>query len=73
MVSASFSAIGFVLLAIACGFGFQRSEDDAGADDEEADDGGSVSIGWFVHYLLSFKARGVAPGRERRRSPCSAR
>ncbi len=56
VVSASFSAIGLVLLTIACGFGFQRSEDEAGADDEEADDGGSVSIGWAVHYLLSLKA-----------------
>jgi S-DNA-T family DNA segregation ATPase FtsK/SpoIIIE len=61
VVSASFSAIGFVLLAIACGFGFQRSEDDAGADDEEADDGGWVSIGWVVHYLLSFKALVLRP------------
>ncbi len=61
VVSASFSAIGFVLLAIACGFGFQRSEDDDGADDEEADDGGWVSIGWVVHYLLSFKAWVLRP------------
>ena len=61
VVSASFSAIGFVLLVIACGFGFQRSEDDAGADDEEADDGGWVSLGWVMHYLLSFKAWVLRP------------
>jgi DNA segregation ATPase FtsK/SpoIIIE, S-DNA-T family len=52
VVLASFSAIGLVLLAIASGFGFQRSDI---AEDEE-DDGGSVSIGWAMHYLLSFKA-----------------
>jgi DNA segregation ATPase FtsK/SpoIIIE, S-DNA-T family len=61
VVSASFSAIALVLLTVACGFGFQRSEDEAGADDEEADDGGSVSIGWAVHYLLSFKAWVLRP------------
>jgi DNA segregation ATPase FtsK/SpoIIIE, S-DNA-T family len=54
VVTASFSAIGLVLLTIACGFGFQRSEDDVGADD--AEDSGSVSIGWAMHYLLSLKA-----------------
>jgi DNA segregation ATPase FtsK/SpoIIIE, S-DNA-T family len=50
-----------VLLTIACGFGFQRYEDDAGADDEEADDGGWISIGWVMHYLLSFKAWVLRP------------
>jgi DNA segregation ATPase FtsK/SpoIIIE, S-DNA-T family len=61
VVMASFSAIAFVLLAIACGFGFQRSEDDVGADDEEGDDGGWVSIGWAMHYLLSLKAWVLRP------------
>jgi DNA segregation ATPase FtsK/SpoIIIE, S-DNA-T family len=60
VVLASFSAIALVLLAIASGFGFQRSEDDD-AEDEEADDGGSVSIGWAMHYLLSFKAWVLRP------------
>jgi DNA segregation ATPase FtsK/SpoIIIE, S-DNA-T family len=54
VVTASFSAIGLVLLTIASGFGFQRSEDAAGADDEE--DGGSISLGWAMHHLLSLKA-----------------
>jgi S-DNA-T family DNA segregation ATPase FtsK/SpoIIIE len=61
VVLASFSAIALVLLAIASGFGFQRSEDDDSADDDETDDGGSVSIGWAMHYLLSFKAWVLRP------------
>jgi DNA segregation ATPase FtsK/SpoIIIE, S-DNA-T family len=60
VVSASFSAIGLVLLAVASGFGFQRSEDDA-AEDEDEGDGGSVSIGWAMHYLLSLKAWVLRP------------
>jgi DNA segregation ATPase FtsK/SpoIIIE, S-DNA-T family len=54
LVTASFSAIALVLLAVASGFGFQRSEDEIGADEEE--DGGSISIGWAMHHLLSLKA-----------------
>jgi DNA segregation ATPase FtsK/SpoIIIE, S-DNA-T family len=62
VVTASFSAIGLVLLTIACGFGFQRSEDEDSADDEEReDDGGWISIGWAMHYLLSFKAWVLRP------------
>jgi DNA segregation ATPase FtsK/SpoIIIE, S-DNA-T family len=61
VVSASFSAIALVLLTIACGFGFQRSEDEVSADDDGEDDGGSVSIGWAMHHLLSLKAWVLRP------------
>jgi DNA segregation ATPase FtsK/SpoIIIE, S-DNA-T family len=58
VVTASFSAIGLVLLTIASGFGFQRSADDA---EDEEEDSGWVSIGWAMHYLLSFKAWVLRP------------
>ena len=60
----SFGVIGFAMLAVACGFGFRRPEeanDLADADEAEEDEGGSVSIGWVVHYFLSLKARFFRP------------
>jgi DNA segregation ATPase FtsK/SpoIIIE, S-DNA-T family len=61
----SFGVIGFAMLAIACGFGFQRPDganDLADAEEaDEEDEGGSVSIGWVVHYFLSLKARFFRP------------
>ena len=62
MAAVAFGVVGFVLLVIAAGFGFQRSADAAHAKDaeeevDEEDEGGSVSIGWLVHYFLSLKFR----------------
>ncbi len=70
VAAVSFGIVGFAMLVIASGFGFQRpdgaqkAQDDAQDADEEADDedeGGSVSIGWVVHYFLSLKARLFRP------------
>jgi S-DNA-T family DNA segregation ATPase FtsK/SpoIIIE len=70
VAAVSFGIVGFAMLVIASGFGFQRrdgaqkAQDDARDADEEADDedeGGSVSIGWVVHYFLSLKARLFRP------------
>jgi S-DNA-T family DNA segregation ATPase FtsK/SpoIIIE len=66
VAAVAFGVIAFVLLVIAAGFGFQRSADAAHAKDaeeevDEEDEGGSVSIGWLVHYFLSLKARVFRP------------
>jgi S-DNA-T family DNA segregation ATPase FtsK/SpoIIIE len=62
LAALSFGVIGFVMLAIASGFGLKRGEGDvADAADEEDDEGGSVSIGWVVHFFLSLKARVLRP------------
>jgi DNA segregation ATPase FtsK/SpoIIIE, S-DNA-T family len=57
------AASAFWAVAVATGVGFHRRSVDADDEDEEdsEDDGeeeeASVSIGWFVHSLMSFKAR----------------
>jgi S-DNA-T family DNA segregation ATPase FtsK/SpoIIIE len=66
VAAVAFGVIAFVLLVIAAGFGFQRAADAAHAKDaeeevDEEDEGGSVSIGWLVHYFLSLKARVFRP------------
>jgi S-DNA-T family DNA segregation ATPase FtsK/SpoIIIE len=66
VAAVSFGIIGLVMLVITSGFGFQRSDgaqDAEGAEEEaeEDDEGGSVSIGWVVHYFLSLKARLFRP------------
>ena len=66
VAAASFGIVGFVMLVIASGFGFQRPDgaqeaDDAEQEAEDEDEGGSVSIGWVVHYFLSLKARLFRP------------
>jgi DNA segregation ATPase FtsK/SpoIIIE, S-DNA-T family len=68
VAAVSFGIIGFAMLVIASGFGFQRPEGapdareaDEEAEDEDEDEGGSVSIGWVVHYFLSLKARLFRP------------
>ncbi len=60
----SFGVIAFLMLVIASGFGFQRPADadqDTGEAADEDEEGGSVSIGWLVHYFLSLKARVFRP------------
>ncbi len=66
VAAVSFGVIAFVMLVIASGFGFQRPGkaehmEDAEEETDEDDEGGSVSIGWLVHYFLSLKARVFRP------------
>ena len=66
VAAVSFGIVGFVMLVIASGFFFQRPDGAQHAADEEQeadedDEGGSVSIGWIVHYFLSLKARLFRP------------
>jgi S-DNA-T family DNA segregation ATPase FtsK/SpoIIIE len=63
VAAVSFGIVGLVMLVIASGFGFQQSDgaQDPEEEAEEGDEGGSVSIGWVVHYFLSLKARVFRP------------
>jgi S-DNA-T family DNA segregation ATPase FtsK/SpoIIIE len=66
VAAVSFGVIAFAMLVIAAGFGFHRPDKAQHVDDEEEeagedDEGGSVSIGWVVHYFLSLKARVFRP------------
>jgi S-DNA-T family DNA segregation ATPase FtsK/SpoIIIE len=63
VAAVSFGIIGLAMLVIACGFGFQRSGEEQDVEEaaDEDDEGGSVSIGWVVHYFLSLKARFFRP------------
>jgi DNA segregation ATPase FtsK/SpoIIIE, S-DNA-T family len=66
VAAVTFGVIAFAMLVIASGFGFQRSGDaehveDAEEEADEDDEGGSISIGWMVHYFLSLKARVFRP------------
>ena len=66
VAAVSFGIVGFVMLVIASGFFFQRPDgaqeaEDAEEEADEEDEGGSVSIGWVVHYFLSLKARLFRP------------
>jgi DNA segregation ATPase FtsK/SpoIIIE, S-DNA-T family len=66
VAAVTFGVIAFVMLVIASGFGIQRPADadhveKAEEEADEDDGGGSVSIGWLVHYFLSLKARVFRP------------
>jgi DNA segregation ATPase FtsK/SpoIIIE, S-DNA-T family len=63
VAAVSFGIISLAMLVIACGFGFQRSGEERDVEEaaDEDDEGGSVSIGWVVHYFLSLKARFFRP------------
>jgi DNA segregation ATPase FtsK/SpoIIIE, S-DNA-T family len=57
---AFFGTLALVTVAIACGFGCHRPDDE---DWDDADRASSISLGWLVHAFLSLKAQAVVAAR----------
>jgi len=57
----TFGVLALLTAGIASGFGCHQPDREDTDDEDQADDAGSISIGWLVHAFLSLKTRFIRP------------